>query len=86
MLIPAVFSGVDIARLRAVCASPQAPVGQTQVRTGTDDEWAIVLGLVEGTIACRTLPRFFPHNLRSEECLRVVHTIQAQVEGELFCN
>uniref|UniRef100_A0AAV1V7Y5 CCHC-type domain-containing protein n=2 Tax=Peronospora matthiolae TaxID=2874970 RepID=A0AAV1V7Y5_9STRA len=84
MFNPAKFSGVEIARLRAVCASPQAPAGQHQVRKGTDDEWKIVLGLIEGTIACRNMPAFLPHILRSEECLRLVSTIQAQVEGELI--
>uniref|UniRef100_A0AAV1UJ31 LAGLIDADG endonuclease n=1 Tax=Peronospora matthiolae TaxID=2874970 RepID=A0AAV1UJ31_9STRA len=81
---PAKFSGVEIARLRAVCASPQYPAGQHQVRKGTDDEWNIVLGLVEGTIAYRNMPAFLPRILRSEKCLRLVSTIQAQVEGELI--
>ena len=83
MFDPSAFSRETITRLTSLCAAPAARAGQHQVRAGTDDEWAIITGLVEGTVACRRMPDFIQQVLKSEERLRLYSTIQAQVEGEL---
>ncbi|GMF48218.1 unnamed protein product [Phytophthora fragariaefolia] len=53
------------------------------LREGTEDEWVIIKGLVEGTIVCRKFPPFTAQLMRTEERLRFLGTIQAQVEGHL---
>ena len=78
------FTEEKLARFRSLCAAPAARAGQNQVREGTDDEWSIIAGLVEGTVACRCRPDFIQQVLKSEERLRLYSTIQAQVEGELI--
>ena len=54
-------------------------------RTGdTDDEWAIIIGLLEGAVACHHMPAFINQVLNNEERLHLYSTIQPQVEGELI--
>lgn len=82
MFDPTAFSGEDIIRLRALCSAAGARNGTHQVREGTEDEWSVIAGLVEGTVACRRMPAFINQVLKSEERLRLYSTIQAQVEGK----
>uniref|UniRef100_A0AAV1TZF4 Uncharacterized protein n=1 Tax=Peronospora matthiolae TaxID=2874970 RepID=A0AAV1TZF4_9STRA len=79
MFEPSAFTGEIITRLRSLCAAPAARAGQHQVREGTDDVFAIIAGLVEGTVACRRMPDFIQQVLKSEERLRLCSTVQAQV-------
>uniref|UniRef100_A0AAV1T5B8 Uncharacterized protein n=1 Tax=Peronospora matthiolae TaxID=2874970 RepID=A0AAV1T5B8_9STRA len=83
MFDPSAFSEEDISRLRALCAATGARARLHHVMEGTDDEWKVIAGLVEGNVACRRLPDFVKEVLKSEERLRLLRTIQAQVEGEL---
>ena len=80
------FSGEAIDHLRELCGASRARTGQHQVRDGMDDEWSVIVGLVEGTVACRRLPDFIEQVLRSEDRLRMYSTIQAQVEARSYCN
>lgn len=84
MFDPSAFTEEQITRFRSLCAAQGARAGQHQVREGTDDEWTIIAGLVEGTVACRRMPDFIQQVLKGEERLRLYSTIQAQVEGELI--
>ena len=56
MFNTAKFTYEDITRLQAMCSA--APAGQIQVWEGTDDDFTIIAGLVEGTVACRRMPAF----------------------------
>ena len=84
MFNPAKFSTEEITRLRSLCMASSGVAHRHHIRDGTDDEWSIIVGLVEGTIACRRMPSFLNQVLKSEERLRLYSTIQAQVEGELI--
>lgn len=55
-----------------------------QVREGTEDEWSVIAGLVEDTVACRRVPTSISQVLKSEERFRLYSTIQTQVEDELI--
>ena len=80
------FSGEAIDHLRELCGASRARTGQHQVRDGMDDEWSVIVGLVEGIVACRRLSDFIKQVLRSEERLLMYSTIQAQVEASSYCN
>ncbi|POM81308.1 Hypothetical protein PHPALM_740 [Phytophthora palmivora] len=81
MFHPGRYDEETIERLKTVC---EQDTRGTQLREGTDDEWMIVTGLVEGTITCRKFPSFMAQLMRTEERLRILGTIQAQVEGHLW--
>ena len=77
MFDPSAFSEEDITRLRALCAATRTRARLHHVREGRDDEWTVIAGLVEGTVACRRLPDFVKEVVKSEERLRLHSTIQA---------
>ncbi|EGZ30443.1 hypothetical protein PHYSODRAFT_386952, partial [Phytophthora sojae] len=69
---------------RQVCKKTYGKHSKGAFREGTEDEWRIVQGLVEGTVICRRLPQFFNRLMRTEDKLRIMGTVRAQVEGLLI--
>ncbi|EGZ24974.1 hypothetical protein PHYSODRAFT_404317, partial [Phytophthora sojae] len=80
---PSVYAQDDIKRLESLCLRRSEQGSQGQLRAGTQDEWTIIKGMLEGHIACRELPPFVKHVLDEDTRLRLYGTVQAQVEGEL---
>lgn len=83
MFNPACFSKPDIVKFRAICEQVHATQGDKHLREATADEWTVIVGIAEGTIACRRMPDFLSSVFDSQERLRLHTTIQQQVEGEL---
>ncbi|KAL3663659.1 hypothetical protein V7S43_011074 [Phytophthora oleae] len=78
-----VYSAEDIQQLRPLCERQFGKHRVAVFREGSDEEWRIVQGIVEGTIVCRSLPQFLNRIMGSEENLRLLQTVRAQVEGKL---
>uniref|UniRef100_A0AAV1V7H4 Uncharacterized protein n=1 Tax=Peronospora matthiolae TaxID=2874970 RepID=A0AAV1V7H4_9STRA len=70
MYNPAKFATEKITRLRSLCIASSGVAHRHHIRDGTDDDWSIIVRLVEGTIACRRMPSFLTQVLMSEERLR----------------
>ncbi|KAI9985307.1 hypothetical protein PInf_004633 [Phytophthora infestans] len=83
MFNPACFSKPDIVKFRAICKQVHATQGDKHLREATADEWTVIVGIAEGTIACRRMPDFLSSVFDSQERLRLYNTNQQQVEGEL---
>ncbi|OWY98735.1 hypothetical protein PHMEG_00030429 [Phytophthora megakarya] len=83
MFNPATYSAEVIVALRSQCERTFGKHHVAIFREGTDDEWQIVQGIVEGNIVCRSLPQFFNRIMAPDDKLRVIETIRAQVEGRL---
>ncbi|OWZ18037.1 LOW QUALITY PROTEIN: hypothetical protein PHMEG_0007942 [Phytophthora megakarya] len=81
MFNPQKFSKDDIKRLRGICQRGEPPREGLQLREGTTDQWK---GLAEGDIVGLRFPAFVRRLFDSQEQLRLLSTIQAQVEGELM--
>ena len=85
MFYSSAFTGEDIARLKALCGALATRSEHHQARDGTDDEWAVFVVMVEGTVACRRMPNFLTHVLKSEKRLLLYTSIQAlKVECDYF--
>ena len=54
-----------------LCSALPTLAGQHYVREGTDDEYATMGGLVEGTTACRRMPALIEQVLKGREALIV---------------
>ena len=52
MFDPAKFSCDEVTRLRALYERSVPEAGPNYVRDGSDNEWAVIVRLAEGTIAC----------------------------------
>ena len=78
MFDPVKFSCDEFTRLRALCEQSVPVAGPNYVRDGIDDEWAVIVGLVEGTIACRRLTE---HVFKSEERLRLLVPSRLRSKG-----
>ena len=81
---PAVYSKANIATFREKCLKPVAALIGRRHLTGTQEEWKIIRGLVEGSIFGRRMPNFLKSVLDFKERLRLYWIIQAQVEGEVM--
>ena len=84
MFNPAKYPPADIEKLTIVCEAPSKGAFGQFYRDGTAEEWKIIEGLAEGSIACRKLPSFVQSILDSTERIRLLNTIEAQVEGEMI--
>ncbi|CAH0517573.1 unnamed protein product [Peronospora belbahrii] len=80
---PAKYQPDEIAKLTLVYEASYKGAFGSVFRDGSDDEWRIIEGLAEGSIACRTLPSFVQCIMGSSERILLFNTIHAQVEGEL---
>ena len=83
MFNPAKYQPAEIAKLTQVCEASYEGAYGLKYRDGTAEEWKVIEGLAEGSIACRQLPSFVQSIVDSPERIRLLKTIQAQVEGEL---
>ena len=83
MFNPAKYQPAEVAKLTQVCEASYEGAYGLEYRDGTTEEWKIIEGLAEGSIACRKLPSFVQSIMDSSERIRLFNTIQAQVEGEL---
>ena len=83
MFDPSRFPPDDIEHLTQLCADRSSAGRKVQLREGTDHEWKIIVGIAEGSVACRRMPDFLRAVLDSKERLRLYSTVQAQVEGHL---
>ncbi|EGZ16942.1 hypothetical protein PHYSODRAFT_499568, partial [Phytophthora sojae] len=70
-----VYSAEVTTQLRQVCEKTYGKHSKGAFREGTEDEWRIVQGLVEGTVICRRLPQFFNRIMRTEDKLRIIGTV-----------
>lgn len=52
-------------------------------REGTEDEWRKIQGIVEGTILCRQFPQFINRIMSTDDKLRLLGTVRAQVQEYL---
>ena len=62
---PAKYPPADIEKLTIVCEAPSNGAFTQVYRDGTAEEWKIIEGLAEGSIACRKLPSFVQSILNS---------------------
>uniref|UniRef100_K3WC38 Uncharacterized protein n=1 Tax=Globisporangium ultimum (strain ATCC 200006 / CBS 805.95 / DAOM BR144) TaxID=431595 RepID=K3WC38_GLOUD len=54
-----------------------------KIREPTDQEWAIMIAILEGELLIRHLPQFLRRVCNEDNLFRFQNTIAAQVEGEL---
>ena len=83
MFDPFRFPPADIAHLKQLCADRSSAGRKLQLREGSGHEWKIIVGIAEGSVACRRMPEFLRAVLDSKERLRLYSTVQTQVEGHL---
>ena len=79
MFDPAQFSVEQTTLLRSICSVGLNLASAHRLRKGTEDEWSIIIGTAEGHIACRRMPDLINAVFNSDERLRLVRTVQAQV-------
>ena len=78
IFVPSAFSEEDVTRLRGLYAATGDRCRLHHIGDGTDDKWAVIAGLGEGTVVCRSLPYFVKEVLKIEERLLLYSTIQAK--------
>ena len=71
-------------KLRKLSQQPGAAWRRCRLREGTTDEWRVITGLAEGNIVSRRLPDIVRSVLCSKERVRLLRTVQQQMEGELY--
>uniref|UniRef100_A0AAV1TDY3 Uncharacterized protein n=1 Tax=Peronospora matthiolae TaxID=2874970 RepID=A0AAV1TDY3_9STRA len=83
MFNPEKYAAATVARLRSLCEAQDTRSTGARLRDGTDEEWEIIQGLAEGHIVSRSCPHFIKKVINAKDRLRLLSTIQLQVEGEL---